>query len=78
MAPDATKTVGKGGLRKQQPLLPHTHAQAAQTAAGQPEIKSQTLADIGAAGRLICASRLPWAWRPPPPISAALGASCHT
>jgi len=44
---------------------------AAQTAAGQPEIKSQTLADIGAAERLICASRLPWAWRPPPPISAA-------
>ena len=50
MAPDATKTVGKGSLRKQQPLLPpHDMHKAAQTAAGQPEIKSQTLADIGSA-----------------------------
>jgi signal transduction histidine kinase len=35
-------------------LLPHTHAQAAQTAAGQPEIKSQTPADIGGRAPDLC------------------------
>jgi hypothetical protein len=69
MAPDATKTVGKGGLRKQQPSSPTRMPKRRRRRRGSRKSRAKHRR-TSAAERLICASLLPWAWRPPPPLSA--------